>query len=648
MKKFEQWRNAFIALTAAGSAVCVWLLFVHAWWMGLFTGLFTAAAACIFFGMWHQMSRKGLQTDVDIRRVLGRDAKDALSFGEIGILTYNEEGIVTWASDFFKIHHQDLVNHRLTAWISQTRQLLDEEIEVITAQKDGEYYEIRRRPGARVLFVRDITELVKMRSQLNAQNLVVGLLTLDNYDEYQSYENEEILNEINTRLRTPLIVWCRENGIFLRRLRSDRFLVILDTAILEKLRKDNFPILQKIKDEAAALDVSITLSMVFVESRMDFGALDHSLNELLELVQSRGGDQVAIKTEKKHIEFIGGNSEKASQRSKVRVRIVGSAIQDLISDSRRVFVLGHVNTDYDSMGAALAFASWSQALGKPTYIVLKDVPRDTQLQLTMDHYEKSLNERFTFIDEQEALRLLSPDEDLLVMVDHSSPAISSGAQLIEKTNRVVVIDHHRRSNSFPKNPLLSYIESTASSTAELMTEVLQSASTSIPIFEPEATILYLGMLVDTNRFKSHTSERTFQAAATLRSWGASGSVAEKALQEDYHAYRVRNGLIQQAVPYNDHILIAPLKQPVSRTMLSQISDSLLGFKGCRAAFTIGVNQNNGAVAVSARSDGTINVQKIMEAMKGGGHFAAAALEREDTSVEAVTAELKENLDKEKY
>lgn len=644
MKKFNKWRNSFFLLSILMGLCALWLLIRHEWTAGTLMIFSTGAVLSLFISLWKQMKKKGLQTDVDIQRVLGKDAKDALNFGEVGIITFNEEGIATWASSFLRDEGLDLVNHKLTGFLENIRELIDENVDTITGTYKGQVYEVRRKENARVLFVRNITELTELKAKLTAQSIVVGLMTLDNYDEYQSYENEEILNEINTRLRTPLIVWCRENGIFLRRIRSDRFLVILDTEILERLRRDNFSILQKIKDEADALDVNITLSMVFAQSRGNFGALDHSLNELLELVQSRGGDQVAIKTEKKRIEFIGGNSEKSSQRSKVRVSIVESSIQDLVGDSRKVFILGHVNTDYDAMGSALAMSSWVRALGKEAFVVLKDVPRDAQLQDTLDHYRQALAGRVNLITEEEALRLVDGDRDLVVMVDHSNPAISSGRHLLDSCGKIIVIDHHRRAEGFPKNPLLSYIETSASSTAELMTELLQNSSRAIPIYEPEATILYLGMLVDTNRFKSHTSERTFQAAAALRSWGANANVAEKALQEDYAAYRLRSDLIQQAVPYNEHILIAPLHQPVSRTLLSQISDSLLSFKGTQAAFTIGVNQVNGNIAVSARSDGSFNVQKVMEKMKGGGHFAAAALERENTTVEAVCEELKGVLD----
>ena len=217
------------------------------------------------------------------------------------------------------------------------------------------------------------------------------------------------------------------------------------------------------------------------------------------------------------------------------------------------------------------------------------------------------------------------------MVDHSNPQISSGKRLVEMGVQTIIIDHHRRAPAFPDNVLISDIESQASSTCELLTELLQTSPVVVPIYEMEATIMYLGILVDTGRFKQHTSERTFLAAGILRSWGANPQVAEQALKESYSDFKKRSALIETAQIYRDKYMIDVLPVSVSRTMLSQISDSLLKFKGCQAAFTIGVNENNGATAISARSDGTVNVQKIMEKMNGGGHFSAAALERDDIS-----------------
>ena len=290
-------------------------------------------------------------------------------------------------------------------------------------------------------------------------------------------------------------------------------------------------------------------------------------------------------------------------------------------------------------------SSWARTLRKEAYIVLKDVPRDKQLQDTMDAYERVLHERHTFITPDEMAVMMNGDNDLLIMVDHAVPSISSVNQYVNNFQRIMVIDHHRRNDRFVDSPMLTYVESTASSACELIVELLQNTHSHIPIFEAEATIMYLGILVDTNRFKMHTNARTFEAAAALRTWGANANQAEKALCEDLSAFQLKTELFQKGELYFDRFMIAAVKdRGLDRTLMAQVSDSLLKIKGCQASFTIAENADRpGCIAISARGDGSYNVQKIMEKMNGGGHFSAAALERKNTSVEQLKEELLDKL-----
>lgn len=644
MKKFQKWRNLSTGAILAGMLIAIVLLINGKIQLGILLLIAILVFSAIFIGFWQSIRKRGIQTTVDISRVLGKDAKDALIFGDVGLITYNDEYVCTWCSDYFHIHNIELTNRKLTSWIENIRDLFEDESDAVIGKSGSQIYEIEKKEGNQILYVRNITEVENLKKQLNQQETVIGILTLDNYDEYQSFEDEEMLNAINIELRGALIAWTKRNGMFLKRLRSDRFLVILNRTILDHIREDNFRILQTIKDRAGKMDVSITLSMVFAYGTENYIELENMLSDLLEIVASRGGDQAAIKKYGAPAEFIGGSSEKTSGRSKVRVRIMSESIEDLMRDAGKVFILGHVNSDYDCMGSALAASSWAKSMHREPYIVLKDVPRDPQLQETMDRYKKPLTDRHNLVTEEEALRLYNPNRDLLIMVDHGNPQISSGQKLLELPGRkVAVIDHHRRSEDFVENPVIAYVESQASSASELMSELLQASTLSIPIYEAEATIMYLGLLVDTNRFKTHTSERTFQAAAVLSSWGANTQTAEKELLEDYSSFKEKNEIISHAVMYLGHFLIAVTSEPVNRTLLAQTSEALLKIKGCQAAFTIGVNETNGAVAVSARSDGSYNVQKVMEKLGGGGHYAAAALERTGTTVGKVEEELKKVL-----
>ena len=645
MKRFIKWRNKYITFICLG--LCLGAVFVYHkdFKLTLLTALFLIISSTIFFGLWNALNKYGMQTELDISRVLGKEAKGALEIGNVGIVTYNDEFEATWESGFFKEQGIQIINKKLTSWVPEISELFEGNVDFITASFGGKIYEITRKEGSKLLYVKDITELSKMRKQLDGSQIVVGLLQLDNYIEYQSYEDEELLSEINSNLRTPLVSWAKENHMLVRRIRSDRVFVLTTLEVFKKVRAENFTILQIVKDEANAMDVSITLSMAFAYGSANYEELDIMLNDLMELAQSRGGDQAAIQCAGEKVHYIGGNSETSSQRSKVRVRIMAQSIHDAIKESRKIYIAGHVNSDYDCMGAALSMSNWVKALGKEAYIVLKDVPRDAQLQDTMNFYSQAIEERHRWITPDEMAGMMDEKEDLIIMVDHAVPDISSARDWISSFEKILVIDHHRRNDRFVEGPMLTYVESTASSTCELIVEMLQNTHSHIPIFEAEATIMYLGILVDTNRFKMHTSARTFEAAAALKTWGANGTMAEKSLCEDFAYFQLKTELVQEGKFYFGKFMIAAVtSQDLDRTMMAQISDSLLKIKGCQASFTIARNQMEPhRIAISARSDGSYNVQKIMEKMHGGGHFSAAALERENCTVEQLQKELLEIL-----
>ncbi|WP_278906281.1 DHH family phosphoesterase [Faecalitalea cylindroides] len=649
MKQFEKWRSLYIASIILSICFVIYAVTRTEYWFTLIGVLLIILFSLAFIGLWRSLRIHGVKTEVDISRVLGKDAKDALSFGHIGILTYDNEYVVTWASPYFKENNIDIVNHKLTSWIENIRTIFDEDVDVVIGKYEDKIYEITRKSDAQILYVREITDYYNLRQDYLNNGIVVGLMQLDNYMEYQSYEDEELIAKINTHLRSPIISWAKENNMLIRRLRSDRFFVVCNQEILKKVRSQNFTILQVIKDEANQLDVSITLSMAFAYGTNDFKILDGMVNELIELAQSRGGDQVAIRASSGTVQFVGGNSETSSTRSKVRVRIMAQSIQEAINDSSKVFISGHIMSDFDCMGAALSMSNWVTGLNKTAYIVLKDVPRDSQLQDLMDKYQDVLHERHNFITISEAISMMDYEEDLLIMVDHGIPAISSAKDFVSHAQRIIVLDHHRRNESFVKHPMLTYVESTASSTCELIVELLQNIPNHIPIYEAEATIMYLGILVDTNRFKMHTDARTFEAAAALRSWGANAALAEKALCEDFSRFTLKHHLIQMASTYFGKYLVVCVNEPVDKTILAQVSESLLLVRGCVASFTIGkvINEPTTA-AISARSDGTYNVQKIMEALDGGGHFSAAAVEKKSTEPEELKKELLQILEEEEH
>lgn len=608
-------------------------------------GIFLIINIILISWIFVRYDRDKQQRDIDISRILGHDAKDALVFGEVGIITYDEQYNVTWINDFIEQRNKGIMGKKLASWIPEINELFQGEADNVTAEHDGYIYQITRKEDAQVLYVRDVTSLEQLRNSYVEEELVIGLLHLDNYMDISQYEDEGKMALINTNLRQPLVEWAKSYGMMIRRLRSDRFLVILDEHIYKEILKDKFAILNQIRQAADEIDVSITLSMSFARGTTDYRLMDTMISDLLELAQSRGGDQVAVKRYGENVKYYGGNSEAREKRSKVRVRVMAQAIKEAIQESERVFIVGHKEMDFDCMGSALGVSRLVASYGKDAYIVSKTGGIEPQLSDALDQFHDKLEDRHVFISDNEACRIFGKD-DLVIAVDHHNPDHCGAPSLIAKANRMIVIDHHRRSENFYDNSLLVYVESSASSVSELVTELLPYQANKVDISEEEATLMYLGILIDTNRFKMRTGSRTFEAAAQLKKLGVDPIAAENLLKEDFTDFEAKTRILKYSKQFKDGILIAAVKENTifSRTLMSQVADSLLNIKGVEASFVI-AKIDDETCGISARSKGVVNVQVIMEMMQGGGHFTAAALQRKTSDVVSLEKELQQVIDK---
>ena len=639
-----------LIIVIAAQVLAIVLLFMfNLQQIALIVGGVVLVNVLIEFWIMNRMEKEKKNTDLDITRALGRDAKDALVFGGVGIITYDEQYCATWVSELLEERGVDLVGKKLSSWISSITELFNADgREVVIGQSKGRVYEVTHKEDTQLLYVRDITELFHLRQEKHNNGIVVGLLQLDNYNEYQQYEDDTVMSQINTRLRQPLFEWAREMGMFTRRLRSDRILVLLDEEIYEKLEKAKFPILNTVRATAEEMDVSITLSMAFARGTSNYVVLDGMINELIELAQSRGGDQVAVRAYGHSVHYFGGNSESKSDRSKVRVRVMSQTIREAIIDSGQVFIVGHQMMDFDCMGAALCMSRIAQRCERRTFIVSEGCTKDAQLEDALRLYRDDLSLRHAFLSEDAALAQLQ-ENDLIIMVDHHAPAQSCAQRLVDQAKRIIVIDHHRRSAGFVNGPLVTYLESGASSACELTTEMLSYQPSRIDISDEEATIMYLGIVVDTNRFKMRTGSRTFEAAAVLKKLGADPVGAENILSERVEQFEEKTAIAKYAQLYRGKYMIAAVTEAMypSRPLMAQVADKLLTIRGVEASFVIAQTaKENDVVAVSSRSRGNVNVQTIMEKMRGGGHFTAAALQREHAQVMDIEAELKQVLDAE--
>lgn len=606
----------------------------------------------VFLVVWIMIryDRENKNRNLDLTRILGNDANDALLFGEVGILVYDENMIVTWINDFLEERNIDLIGKKLSSWNSDLNKLFVDNIDNVMIHDKEHVYDVSRKENSTVIYVKDVTLYENTKSTYQSRKTVLGLIQLDNYLEVSQYEDENINSQMNTQLRQPVLNWAREYGMVIRRIRSDRFYVVLNEEIYEKIVEDRFSILNVVRQNSQEMGINVTMSMAIARGDKTLAELDEQVISLIEMAQNRGGDQVAVREDDQDAIFFGGNSEATEKRSRVRARVMAKAIRDALQETKKVFVVGHKNMDFDCMGANLAVSCIAQGHDKEVYIVSQSGGIEEQCSQALKQFDSELKKRHHFITEQEAMKMMK-EEDLVFAVDFHNPDHCNAPAVLEKAQKVILIDHHRRSEKFIENPLLVYVETSASSVSELMTEFLPYMPHKVVVNEIEAMFLYLGILIDSNRFKARTGARTFEACATLRSLGVDPNVAEDLIKENIQEFEEKSSIMRYGRVVFKNMMLAAVtdKAVVTRTMMSKCADSMLAIKNIEASFVIAYTAEN-TVCISARSKGNINVQKLMETMNGGGHFSAAALMRENTTVEAVEEELmnvlKKNIEEE--
>ena len=577
---------------------------------------------------------------IGVRDALGVTAEKAFLFGEIGLLMYDDDYVITQMSELFEQRGLNHVGSKVLSWLPEVDPLISGQGDTATVQLDERMYEITRREDEPVLIFRDITEQHNAMLSYSEERPVIGIAVLDNYDEVTQYEDDASLSNINAAVRTPLTDYFRERGILLKRISNSRYYMVLNEKMFSDLVSDHFSILNTIRRSAAKQDVAISLSMSFARGTERLEELDEIAVKLIDLAQSRGGDQVVVQQAGGEVKYFGGSSEATEKRSRVRVRVMANTFRELISRSSNVIICGHRNMDFDCVGSAIGVARAATALNKQVCIIGKTGGIEEKLAKVLAENAEELNQEVRFVTESEAINQLQANT-LTVMVDHHNIKQSNGSKLLESASKIAIIDHHRRSTEMGVKPVLVYIEAGASSACELITEMMPYISSRIEISELAANIMLAGMTIDTNRFHVRTGARTFEAAAALRKLGADPMQVDDYLKDTYDELTLKASCMSKAKRHDNAIITIPYKDGVlTRSLMSQVADQMLEIQGIDAVFVI-ADDTEGETAISARSNGKVNVQRIMEAIGGGGHMTAAAVQRKRCDIDDLERELLE-------
>ena len=573
------------------------------------------------------------ENNLSVSEALNDEAKNAFIFGGIGLIQYDENRNITWISDLFIELQLNIVGKKLLEWQPLLASLFeDDDIKVIDI--NSRKYEVYNSKEKRLLYLKDVTDYITISKEYTDQQIAVAYITVDNYEESIEQADEQTSASIQSTTRQIILDWAKENGVVLKRYKSDGYIAIFNERTYRKQVEDKFGILDGFKKQAEQLGQVMTLSIGIGRGSKILRELDQMAFSALSLSYSRGGDQVTVKSSDEPIRYFGGNSESYEKSNKIRARVIAQTLAGLIKQADNVFIMGHKQSDFDSFGASIGMYALAKAYDKETRIIIDYDSLEEKTGAVAKSLQNVEKYRGVFILPQRVHDFIH-EKSLLICVDNHKPSLAIDSDVLDLIQNKVVIDHHRRGEEFIDLPLLTYLEPSASSTVELIVELFDYQKETVPVTEREATIMYTGMLIDTNYFKTRVGTRTFQAAARLKEMQANVSQAYKYLEDDYDTTVTKLSITQTAYRYGQNILIAYGRQDkiYSRTLLAKAGNELLGISGIKAVFIVGRTAKE-EVSISARSSTDINVQLIMEKMGGGGHFSMAAcqLKYEDITI----------------
>lgn len=618
---FQNFRNQIIFYSSFGGAVLLDVIYV---WIIIF-----------YFSKIRQ------KTDLRAAELIGSDIEEAYNFGMLGLAVVDENNVVLWTNTLFKERAIEILDENILEWQPQLQELVDGNSKtVIKISFNSRNYEVKLLKEAGLYIFKDTTDFETISDYSKRQAIVIGQIIIDNFSDVSGSGEET--NDVLSKVRTAIYEYARDYSSLLRKISNDAYLIICNFESLQKMIANKFSLLDKIHEIGEKESTPPTLSIGIAYDYPDVVKLNDMSVSALEIATSRGGDQVVVSQYGQDLQFFGGKSEAQENHNKVRVRVMGDSVISLIKNSANVIVMGHQMADMDAFGACVGIKAICDSVGKVCKIIYnpKSIERKTKGALVSTFTKEEVNK--IFVSEAEGLDFLKTNT-LVVVVDVHKASMTLAPKIIERANKIMIIDHHRRGEDFIESPIFADIDSSASSTCEMVSCLVKYASANPRIKIPPAyaTVMLAGIFMDSNFFKSTTSgATTFEAAMFLKECGADNAKADDFLKDEYEEHALVNKILANTkTPYYGIVYcVADDDDIIEAATLAKVGNQCMSMKGINASFVIG---KTGAdeVRISCRSDGTINVQLLAEKMNGGGHFTQAACTFKRTTLEAAETRL---------
>ena len=622
------------------------------WQLALAEGALTVLLY-FYFRQSNQKRRQGVLQYIDsVTGSVDTASKSTLINSPLPTLVFRPDtGEIIWSNEsflqlagvrehLFEMRLSEAVPDFQVQWLLSGKQESPERVELNNHRFRvyGSLVRSRNRTGVQSLVATtywvETTEADHLREVYEASRPVAAILMLDNYEDLmkacEDTQRSAVLAQIDEKLQT----WANAGHGILLKTDRNHYLFLFEEQYFQHFVDEKFSILDTVRAIRVAENIHPTLSIGIGKDSPSIPELYKNAKLSLEMALSRGGDQAVVRNQV-DFAFYGGRTKATEKRTKVKSRVMANAFRELIADAGEVYIMGHSFADMDAVGAAAGICCAARKRGKQARIVIDR--EHTAAETLIARLDALPEYSGVFLTPAEAFLQMRADT-LLVVVDTNRPDMVENPQLLESCNRVAVIDHHRRAATYIENAAFNFHEPYASSASELVTELLQYLVEPTDLLREEAGALLAGIVLDTKHFTQRTGGRTFEAAAFLRRSGADTAEVQRLFQGDLKDMVTKYDIIRRAEMYRSNIAVSVVEEPgVDRVAAAQAADDLLTLKGVQASFVIYAAE--GAVLMSARSLGEINVQVILEALGGGGNSTTAGARIEDADPESVRQQL---------
>jgi ribosomal protein L9 len=566
----------------------------------------------------------------------------------VGVIIYDDHYNIKWANGYSKDIFEnvlekrsiELVNPDIFKQLTSVHKSVDSFVTRIYTHE----YEVEMDRKERIIYLTQVTEREELRRRYEAEVPVIAMINLDNLDDAISVLEVSNRSYVQGRYFEVLEAWGEEFNFYITPLTNSKLIAVMNKQTLTHLIKNEFKIVETVGEISREYGILVTLSAGIACSNIKLDKLGDIADDALELALSRGGDQVVVNIEGNDLMYFGGNTNTAEKRTRITTRTNTQRLEKLFEEQQDVFIIPHHHPDTDAFGAAMGVLKLAQAYNKTAYIVLNRDDLDKTVIKILQMIEM---EYITFLDyiisPAKALDLITK-EDLIINVDHHSYSQSMEPKLLTKSKHIVIIDHHRKLSDAIEKAVISYIEPYASSSVELITEMIELTTKDVEINKIEATVMLSGIIVDTNNFMYRTGSRTFEASAYLRKYGAETFRVKTILRQGLEEIQLKSQLLTLAEMYFNRfsIVVIPQQMNPTRTLLAKVADDLLDIEDTVASFALGYLGPE-TVGISARSLEGFNVQVVMEKFNGGGHLNNAGAQINSSDIQQVKTMLIELL-----